>query len=152
MRSIRSPAGRASWFALAAMVVLAAGIFLAWRLSRPARVPLPPAPVAEPGEETIERALEKAVPVDSAAFKQRWIDQVRGVDVSDLDAARSELFLRHANARACTCVCGYTLAACRASDMTCDVSGEAIAALLDSIRNGLITDARGIRARPTAGG
>ncbi|MGH7731429.1 MAG: hypothetical protein ACRENJ_09295, partial [Candidatus Eiseniibacteriota bacterium] len=113
----------------------------------------PPAPAGEPGERAIDQALEQAAPaVDSTAIKQRWVDEVRGVDVSGLDARRLELFLRYANAEQCTCGCGYTLAGCRASDMTCDVSGGRIGALLDSIRAGHITSARAIRARPRDGG
>jgi hypothetical protein len=157
-----SPTGRAHWIALAALVILAAGIGVAVWQSRPARAPaLPPvardpAPGVEPGEQVIEQALRQApsvqgpqTPIDSTAIKERWLDEVRGVDVAGLDPERLELFVRFANAQRCTCGCGYTLAGCRASDMTCGVSGPRLEALLDSIRAGRITSARGIRARPT---
>ena len=152
MFSSASQAGRASWIAVLALAALTVGIGLAWQQSRPPRTAEPAAPVDEPTEQAIDRALERAAPVDSATFKQRWLDEVRGVDVSDLDARRLELFQRFANAGRCTCGCGYTLAGCRASDMTCDVSGARVQALLDSIRAGHITSARGIRARPHDGG
>jgi len=153
MTSFTTQTGRAHWIALAAVAMLAVGIGIAWQQSRPLRPVEPPVPSEEPGEGAIDRALERAAPsFDSTAFKQRWLDEVRGVDVSDLDAARLELFLRRANAEQCTCGCGYTLAGCRASDMTCDVSGGRVQALLDSVRAGHITSARGIRARPRDGG
>lgn len=155
------PTGRAHWVALVALAILAAGLGVAAWQSRPAHPPgfpsrtTRPAPGAEPGAEVIEEALRQSpsvegaqTPVDSAAFKQRWLDEVRGVDLAGLDSARFELFLRFANAERCTCGCGYTLAGCRASDMTCDVSGPRLDALLDSVRAGHIRRARGIRARP----
>ena len=142
-------AGRASWVALAAFALLALGLGLAWQQSRPHRPTLPPVPEGEPAAGAIDQALQQASPAfDSTAYKQRWLDEVRGADVAGLDARRLELFLRHANAAQCTCGCGYSLAGCRASDMTCDVSGGRVQALLDSIRAGQITSARGIRARP----
>ena len=95
---------------------------------------------------------EAQTPIDSTAFKQRWLDEVRGIDLTGLDAAQRERFLRFANAGRCTCGCGYTLAACRASDMTCEVSGARLEALRDSIRAGQLTRMRGIRARPPTGG
>jgi hypothetical protein len=144
--------GRASWIALVAIAALVAGIAIAWQQARPPRPVERGAAADEPSEQVIDQALEQTAPIDSAAFKQRWLDDVRGVDASDLDAPRRELFLRHANAGQCTCGCGYTLAGCRASDMTCDVSGARIQALLDSIRAGHITSARGIRVRPRDGG
>jgi hypothetical protein len=158
-------AGRAHWVALVALVILAAGLGVAvWQSQRarpPAMAPgaAGPEPGAEPGEQVLEQALRQApsvpdsrAPVDSTAFKQRWLDEVRGVDVTGLDPARLELFVRFANAERCTCGCGYTLAACRASDMTCDVSGPRLEALLDSVRAGHLTRARGIRERPHTGG
>ncbi len=151
MPSPNPQAGRAPWIALAAFVALAAGVGIAWQRSRPSR-PAEPTAIGEPPGEAIDQALQLAAPVDSTAFKQRWLDEVRGVDVSDLDSGRLELFLRFANAGRCTCGCGYTLAGCRASDMTCDVSGERVQALLDSVRAGRITSAHGIRARPRDGG
>ena len=100
----------------------------------------------------IERALAmaraSAPPVDSAAIKSAWHDEVRGADLAALSARQRDLLLRFANAERCTCGCGYTLAGCLASDMTCEVSGASVAALLDSIRAGRITSARGVRQRP----
>lgn len=165
MNAPASTTGRAHWVALAALVILAVGIGVAVWQSRPVRVPAArptaegPTTGVEPGEQVIEQALRQAppdqgprTPIDSTAFKQRWLDEVRGVDVTGLDPTRLELFVRFANAQRCTCGCGYTLAGCRASDMTCDVSGPRLAALLDSIRAGHITSARGIRERPHTGG
>ena len=144
--------GRVHWVAAVAIVVLLLGIGLAYRQSRIPRMPERAAAPEEPAGPVVEQALRQAAPFDSAAYKQRWLDEVRGADVGGLAPARRELFLRFANAERCTCGCGYTLAGCRASDMTCDVSGPRIEALLDSVRSGRITSARGIRARPAAGG
>jgi len=157
----RAEAGRVHWLALVAIAVLVAGVGIAWRQSRVPRVPgyqAAPAsepttgplgePPGEPPGQVVEQALRQAARFDSTAFKQRWIDEVRGADLSGLDSTRRELFLRFANAEQCTCGCGYTLAGCRASDMTCDISGPRIAALLDSVRAGRIHGARGIRSRP----
>ncbi len=88
------------------------------------------------------------VAIDSSAIKSAWHEQVRGADLSGLSASHREVFLRFANAERCTCGCGYTLAGCLASDMTCEVSGTRVAELLDSIRTGRIRDAHGIRRRP----
>lgn len=163
MSVLASPAGRAHWIAIVAVAFLMAGLSVAVWQARPVRAPaIPPrgespGPGADPGEQVVEEALEQAVqgtqtPIDSVAYKQRWLDEVRGVDVAGLDPARLELFVRFANAGRCTCGCGYTLATCKASDMTCEVSGTRLAALLDSIRAGHITHARGIRSRPRTGG
>ncbi len=147
MPSPPTPAGRVSWTAAVALAALAAGLALAWWMSRPA-----PAPHPGPAALAPDPAAEAPAAPDSTEIKRRWVDEVRGVDVSDLDPARRELFLRHANSAGCSCGCGYTLAGCRASDMTCDVSGGRLAALLDSIRAGHVRDARGIRERPRDGG
>src|SRR5262245_47271359 len=154
-----SQAGRVHWVAIVAIAVLIAGVAIALRQSRVPRVPEPSqAPAgAGPGAEApsgpvVEQALEQAAPalanIDSTAYKHRWIEEVRGADLAGLDHAKRELFLRFANAEECTCGCGYTLAGCRASDMTCDISGPRIEALLDSVRLGDIASARGIRGRP----
>jgi hypothetical protein len=147
-------AGRVSWIALVALAALVAGLAVAARQWRAPRSPdiAPTVMAPDTSEGVIARALEHAPPVDSTEYKQRWIDEVRNVDLTGLDARRVEIFIRHANAQQCTCGCGYTLAGCRASDMTCDVSGARLEALRDSVRTGHITDARGIRARPRSGG
>lgn len=165
MHAPGSQAGRAPWIALVALVALAAGVTVAVWQARPVNVrTIPPraqGPLdgTDPGEQAIEQALRGVPPVqeprtaiDSTVIKQRWVDETRGIDVSGLDPGRLELYLRLANARQCTCGCGYTLAGCRASDMTCEVSGERLAALLDSVRTGRITSARGTRERPHGGG
>ena len=87
-------------------------------------------------------------PPDSSAIKSAWQEEVRGADLTRLSARSRELFLRFANAERCTCGCGYTLAGCLASDMTCEVSGARVAELLDSLRAGRIHDTHGLRERP----
>ena len=149
MPSHHAQAGRVPWIALAVLAALLLGLGIAWQQTRPIRPSEPALPGGEPPEQAIDQALQQAAPpIDSTEFKQRWQDEVRGADVAGLDARRLMLFLRHANAEQCTCGCGYTLAGCRASDMTCDVSGGRINALLDSVRAGYITSARGLRSRP----
>lgn len=145
---------RTSLLGLAAVIVLVLGVAVAVRQFAPRRAATPPpaAPaVGEPGPDVVEEAM-RAVPLDSAEIKSRWQDEVRGIDVSGLDPREQELFLRYANAERCTCGCGYTLAGCKASDMSCEVSGGMLEALRDSIRTGKIRSARGIRARPRSSG
>ena len=145
---------------LAAIVVLGLGLWAAARRFTPRRETAPPPPaaaeLADPGDDMVARAMRNApaVPaaVDSAEIKSRWQDEVRGAELSGLDGRQREWFLRFANAARCTCGCGYTLAGCKASDMSCEVSGARIDALLDSIRTGKIHSAKGIRGRPTRGG
>lgn len=134
-----------------AVILLLAGLGVAvwqWRASVTPR-PTPGAPAAnEPsGEHAVDQALALAE-VDSAAIKSRWVEEVSGIDVARLPEPKREIFLRFANAERCTCGCGYTLAGCRASDMECDVSGGRLVALLDSVRDGRITSAEGVRERP----
>ena len=139
--------GRARWVALLALVILIAGLVAAtqyWR--KPSGNPGAPPVVDVLGEQPAEPA------VDSAAYKSRWLDDVRGLDLASLSPDRRTLFLRHANAQRCTCGCGYTLAGCRASDMSCEVSGPRLEALLDSVRTGRLTRADGLRAKPAGGG
>lgn len=149
---------RTFWIGLAAVAALAAGLWAAkgnfGRPSPPSPPPSPPptaAELADPGADVVAQAMREApsAPVDSAEIKSRWQDEVRGVDAGGLDARRLEMFVRYANAERCTCGCGYTLAGCKASDMSCEVSGARLEALRDSIRAGRIRSARGIRARPT---
>ena len=142
-------------------LALVLGLWAAFRTfpRRPAQAPAPaPAPtaaeLADPGSDVVARAMNEApaVPEDSSAIKNRWYEEVRGADLGGLDAGQREIFLRFANAERCTCGCGYTLAGCKASDMSCEVSGGMIDALLDSIRAGRIRVARGVRARPVRAG
>jgi len=105
-------------------------------------------PMQEPGDEVVDQALLQIPGVDSSFIKTRWMDVVLGPDVSDFDAVKLEIFLRHANARSCTCGCGYTLAACRTYDPSCPVSGPIVEALTDSVRAGHLRSADGLRTRP----
>ena len=145
---------------LLALLVVVAGAFVAMRPflkpSAPSK-PLPP-PTAEelnhPDSDVVARAMAGvplAAVVDSSAFKSRWLDPVRGMDLTSLSATQREIFLRFANSEYCTCGCGYTLAGCRESDMSCEISGPRLDALMDSVRTGKIHTARGVRARPSGG-
>jgi hypothetical protein len=138
-----------------AVLLMAAG-FLAWYQFRK---PAPQAPPAAGGaasdtassDADIAQALRQAGATpkpDSTAIKSAWHDDISGVDVTGLTPKQHDIFLRYANSERCTCGCGYTLAGCKASDMSCEVSGSAIAALLDSVRSGQIRSARGLRERP----
>lgn len=150
MSPLHDQHGRASWIAILAVAGLIAGLSAAWWYSRPPRpAPLASTPDARPvlPDDAIHRGLRAAAD-DSAAIKARWVDEVPGFDLSDLDAARREIFVRFANAERCTCGCGYTLAACRAFDSSCEVSAPRVQALLDSVRAGRITSAAGVRKRP----
>jgi len=146
--------GASAWIALGAAALLVAGLAAAIRHARSPRAPSRAAPaVGEPSDSTIEQALRQIpAAVDSAALKSRWVDEVRGVDVSALSPKRREIFLRFANAERCTCGCGYTLGACRAYDLTCPVSLPRVETLLDSVRAGRIPSAAGLRERPRPGG
>jgi len=138
---------------LVAVAILGLGLAVWWRQFHHPEPVAPPssAEIANPPGDVVSQAMKNAppvAPVDSSAIKSRWWDEVRGADLGGLDAKRREIFLRFANAERCTCGCGYTLAGCKASDMSCEVSGGMIDALLDSIRAGKIKNARGIRGRP----
>src|SRR5439155_26207481 len=99
------------WIALAALVILAAGLAVAARQWRPPGVPSPAAPGARsPLRDPIHVALKQAGGEDE---KSRWVDDLPEVDLAALSKAKRELFLRVVNTRRCTCGCGYTLAACR---------------------------------------
>ncbi len=142
--------GRAPWVALAVLLVLAAGLGLAYRQGLPHRPPVSkPIQVSVPsdtGDAVIGEALAQ-VPVDSTELKNRWMDEIPGLDVSMLTAAQRQRLVRVANSYRCTCGCGFTLATCRAFDLTCPVSGPRVLALRDSVRAGLIP-AKGLRVRP----
>jgi len=141
------PPGRARWIAPLAIVALAAGLCAAWWNSRPPRPPAPPEVNLDPADGVIHDALRQAG-ADSAAIKTRWVDEIPGFDLAGLDSARREIFVRFANAERCTCGCGYTLAACRVYDSTCEVSSPRVQSLLDSVRAGQIKSAAGTRRRP----
>lgn len=145
---------RARWVTVVAVVALAAGIWIARGNLRPSPgappAKLPPAeapPDSALPADVVDRALDLAA--DSTALRRRWVDDVKELDLAALGPARREVFIRFANARACTCGCGYTLAGCREYDSTCEVSGPLVRALYDSVLAGRITDARGVRERPS---
>jgi hypothetical protein len=85
---------------------------------------------------------------EGEAEKTRWRDDVPGADLEGWSPERREIFLRLANTRRCTCGCGYTLAACRTYDTSCEKSLPKVTALRDSVARGLIADAAGSRLRP----
>ncbi len=144
------------WIAFVAVAALLGGLVLATRQWRP-QAPRSSGPASggapAKGDPVIEQALGQIpATLDSTEIKARWLDEVAGTDVADLAPARQEIFLRAANSQHCTCGCGYTLAGCRASDMTCDVSLGRVEALLDSVRTGRIRTAAGLRERPPGSG
>ena len=150
MSLLLDPSGRVRWIALLTGVVLVAGLSAAWWLSRPPRAPQTeeaPGAGLEPPDDAIHQALRGAA-ADSTEIKTRWVDEVPNFDLTGLDASQREIFIRFANAERCTCGCGYTLAACRVYDSSCEVSTPRVQALLDSVRAGRITSAAGIRRRP----
>jgi len=93
----------------------------------------------------IPKALNQAGGADE---KTRWIDDLPEVELASLDAGRREIFLRQVNTRRCTCGCGYTLAACRIYDASCDKSLPRVRAVFDSVASGLLANANGMRERP----
>jgi hypothetical protein len=138
--------GRVRWIAIVAVVALAAGLSAAFWFARPPQPPAPPPDASlEPPVDAIHQALRAER--DSAEIKMRWVEELPNVDLAGLDAARREIFVRFANAERCTCGCGFTLAACRVYDPSCEVSAPLVAALLDSVRAGHIRSVAGIRAR-----
>lgn len=151
--AIRRQSGSSRWIGIVAVLVLVLGISVAVRQWRAAHGPAPPeatapAPVEEPPEGVVEEALMQIPGADSTLVKTHWVDEIKGVDVSALNPDQLELFIRYANARPCTCGCGYTLAACRTYDPTCPVSGPMVEAMRDSILAGQIRSADGLRERP----
>jgi hypothetical protein len=143
-----APRRAARWAVAAALAILVTGVAVAawqWGARPPGRAPAVPPPAAGAPVDTMARALAQAGGEDD---KTRWMDEVEGADVGSLSPARRDLFVGIANTRACTCGCGYTLAACRRYDTTCPVSGPRVAALLDSVAHGWIADATGLRTRP----
>ncbi len=141
------------WVAALALLALMAGVGLALR-PWPTRTATPlrhldgrPTAPADTGDRGIGQALRQ-----TEDDKSRWVDDVPGVDVSGLDSVRLAIFVSHANARRCTCGCGYTLAGCRAYDPTCEKSLPFLTALRDSICAGRLTSAPDIRSRPGRAG
>jgi len=141
------------WLPLAvvALVVYAlVTVALQWR--KPAPRPAPaPVNVAALDTATSDRVVNEAlgqIPVDSAAIKNGWRDEVGGVDLATFTPQQREIMVRAANSERCTCGCGFTLAACRAYDLTCPVSLPRVEALADSVKRGLIASARGLRTKP----
>ena len=127
--SSHSERGRTFWVVLVALAALVAGLAAAIsqrRASNPqpgsASPAIEPAAPPDTGEAIVRRALGQ-IPVDSTEIKNRWLDEVPGVDVSMLTPAQRGLFVRVANSYRCTCGCGFTLATCRAYDAQCPVSG-----------------------------
>src|SRR5262249_62138565 len=108
------------------------------------KAPADPGAPTDPSEGAIGRALGHAKD-DSLS---RWVSDIPGADLSGLDAREQRIFVRFANAERCTCGCGYTLAACRAFDSSCEVSSPRVQSLLDSVRAGRIRSTTGIRKRP----
>ena len=143
--------------ALVAIIALALGLGVAFRQWRPVQersAPRHEKPVAPPAaddtsDDVIRQALRQIPALtDSEAIKTRWTEDVKGLDLAALSPERGEVFLRFANSERCTCGCGYTLAACRAYDLTCPVSLPRVTSLFDSVRTGRISTASGLRVRP----
>jgi len=147
----QSPRATARWIAAIALLGLAAGVVLATR-QWAAKPPRPgPASEGRSGGRAAGDSIARALGEDeSEAEKSRWIEEVPGFDLSGWTAARRQVFLRHANTRRCTCGCGYTLAACRVYDSSCDKSLPKVEALRDSVARGLIASAEGLREPPGA--
>jgi len=139
----------AKWIVFVALLFLGGGLAVAvrqWKGPRSGSVtsstlPKAPADTSDP----IPRALKQAGGEDE---KSRWIDDLPEVDLASLDGARREIFLRQVNTRRCTCGCGFTLAACRIYDATCDKSLPRVRAVFDSVASGRLADATGMRERP----
>lgn len=147
-RTPQSTGFRRLFVLLAACVLLLAAAVV----TRDRFRPVPPAPPEDPlagVDDPITRSLRMAEP-DSTAIKQRWVEEIPNLDVSMLDPTQLETFVRFANAEQCTCGCGFTLAACRAYDATCDASGPRVEALRDSVAKGLVKLRKGLRERPAA--
>jgi hypothetical protein len=153
-----SESGRAPWIAILAVVALTLGLGVALWKSRTPRAATPP-PAAAPAADAAISDTTSALPPDaidqalalagdSTAIKTGWKDNVPGLDLMALAPAQRELFLRFANARRCTCGCGYTLAGCRAYDAECETSGPLVQALYDSAHAGLLHATKGLRTRP----
>ena len=104
---------------------------------------------ADPGYVSVEGMHALIAAGLSPTNRKVWVDEVEGADVSRLNDRQRELFLRYANSE--DCICGYTLASCRAFNPTCPGSPPRVSALLDSVRSGRIKSAEGLRSRPKTG-
>jgi hypothetical protein len=155
----KAPMRATRWIAGLAVLLLVGGLAAAVRSRRQAEtatVPAPAAPAAEASPEDEAPATEAAIPDDDVhrkaleghSDKSKWVEEVPGLDVSDLRPQQRDVFLSAANSQRCTCGCGYTLAGCRVYDSSCEKSGPRVAALLDSVRAGQVRDATGLRSRP----
>lgn len=134
------------WIAIAALAILAAGLAVAARQWRPPAAPSSPSSGSRsPVRNPVHVALKQAGGEDE---KSRWVEDLPEVDLAALAPAKRDLFLRLVNTRRCTCGCGYTLAACRIYDATCEKSLPKVRAAYDSVAHGWIADATGLRARP----
>jgi hypothetical protein len=148
--------GRVSPVALIALAVLLVGL-AAWASSWHALPKLPAfggaraGGSASPPDTSSDAVIDRALAIagaDSARMRAKWHDDVRDMDLTPLDHKQRDVFLRFANAERCTCGCGFSLAGCRASDMTCETSGPRLSALLDSVRSGSLRNANGLGSRP----
>ncbi len=118
------------------------------------RLPQRPAPEVSPEnapptaeiDDPVGRALAMAG-LDSTR-REEWVAEIPDFDLSGLSPARRDLFVRLANTEHCTCGCGFTLAACRAFDPTCEDSGPRVAELRDSVAAGAYDGATGLREPP----
>jgi thiol-disulfide isomerase/thioredoxin len=63
-----------------------------------------------------------------------YATEIPGVDLTGLNAAQKELALKRLNTERCTCGCGLTLAQCRISDPTCEVSLPLAQAVAKSVQ------------------
>jgi hypothetical protein len=141
---------------VAVVLYLAVQFAIHWRSAHPGTAAPPPvgltaADTSGTDTATTDRLVSRVlgqIPPDSVAIKTGWRDRVRGIDMAAFTPAQRELFLRFANAEPCTCGCGFTLAACRDNDLTCEVSLPRVEALRDSVLAGRIRSAAGLRRRP----
>lgn len=141
------------WIVPAGLFLAVAAAIYGWVATRPAAAPPDDAVTAVPEtgeiEDPVARALRLAG-IDSTR-KNEWVDEIPDVDAASLSADRRERFVRLANTERCPCGCGFTLAACRRFDPTCEESAPRVAALFDSVAAGHYDRADGLRARPSAG-